>query len=55
MRLNGADALLAQIDAGDVEARLSKGHRERQPGVAESDDADRRRALGDPLVEGCFR
>ena len=53
-RLDGADALVVQVDAGDVEAGLGEGHRERQAGVPEADDADRRGALRDALVEGRF-
>ena len=51
----GADALVVQVDAGDVEAGLRESHRERKAGIAEPDDPDRRGALGDALVEGRFR
>jgi hypothetical protein len=53
--LHVAHTLLVEVDPRDVEARLREGHPERQPRVAEADDADGRGSLRDPLVEGRFR
>ena len=49
---DGPDPLLVQIEPGDVEAGLGEGHRERQAGVAEADDADLCLSSRDALVEG---
>jgi hypothetical protein len=44
--VDGVHLARVQVDAGDAVAGISKGHRQRQPDIAQPDDGDVRVATG---------